>query len=53
VLLVVEPDMVVWAAARESKREIGRREIYIVTECLNRKRVTELKDLKTEEQDDN
>jgi hypothetical protein len=32
VLLVVEPERVVCAAARESRREIGRRERYIMTE---------------------
>jgi hypothetical protein len=32
VLLVDEPEIVVCAAARESRREIGRREIYIMTE---------------------
>jgi hypothetical protein len=32
VLLVVEPERVVCAAARESRREIGRKEIYIMTE---------------------
>ena len=34
-LLVDEPEIVVWAAARESSREIGRREIYIMTEGSN------------------
>lgn len=38
-LLVDEPERVVCAAARERRREIGRREIYIMTEDSKRKRV--------------
>jgi len=36
VLLVYEPEMVVCAAARERRRDAGRREIYIMTEGIDR-----------------